>query len=97
MGRGPIREGMDLRHGRFLPKMCAKMKEFGPVGGGGVRRARPLDPPMILALNQGLVSVKICQKFKFYTWPWTHDWTSECFIRQVKCQAFSGLQSYNLC
>ena len=25
-------------------KMCAKMKELGPIG--GVRPARPLDPPM---------------------------------------------------
>ena len=43
-GRAPIRWGVDLRHGYFLVKMCAKTKELGPMG--GVRRARPLDPPM---------------------------------------------------
>ena len=37
--------GVDLRHGRFLAKMYAKMKELGPVG--GVRPARPLDPLML--------------------------------------------------
>ena len=36
--------GMDLRRGCFLAKMYVKMKEFGPIG--GVRPARPLDPPM---------------------------------------------------
>ena len=33
-GRGPVRGGVDLRRGCFLAKMYAKMKEFGPVGGG---------------------------------------------------------------
>ena len=37
--------GMDLRHGHFLLKMYAKMKELRPIGGVG--RARPLDPPMM--------------------------------------------------
>ena len=32
-GRGPITGGVDLRRGCFSPKMCAKMKELGPVGG----------------------------------------------------------------
>ena len=27
--------GMDLRRRHFSPKMFAKMKELGPVGGGG--------------------------------------------------------------
>ena len=45
-GRAPVRRGVDLRRGHFLVKMYAKMKELGPIG-GGVRRARPLDPPMI--------------------------------------------------
>ena len=31
-GRGPVREDVDLRHGCFLPRMCAKTKELGPVG-----------------------------------------------------------------
>ena len=37
-GHGPIRAGMDLLCGHFSPKMYAKTKELGPVGGGG--RAR---------------------------------------------------------
>ena len=43
-GRAPVRGGVDLRRGHFSVKMYAKMKELGPTG--GVRRARPLDPPM---------------------------------------------------
>ena len=43
-GRGPVRAGVGLRRGCFLVKMYTKMKGLGPVG--GVRRARPLDPPM---------------------------------------------------
>ena len=35
----------DLRHGCFLVKMNAKMKELGLIGGGGALTA-PLDPPM---------------------------------------------------
>ena len=35
VGRGPVRGGMDLRHGCFSAKMYVKMKELGPVGGGG--------------------------------------------------------------
>ena len=45
-GVHPLGDGMDLWRGHFLVKMYAKMKELGPIG-GGVRRARPLDPPMI--------------------------------------------------
>ena len=41
---------MDLQHGCFSVKMYAKMKELGPVG-GGVRPARPLDPPMFTVIN----------------------------------------------
>ena len=40
----PLEGGMDLQHGSFLPKMYAKMKEWGPMG--AMRRAHPLDPPM---------------------------------------------------
>ena len=36
-GHGPIFwEGMDLRYRHFSVKMCVKMKELGPVGGGRV-------------------------------------------------------------
>ena len=45
-GHGPARGRMDLRPGCFLAKMYAKMKEFGPIG-GGMHLARPLDPPML--------------------------------------------------
>ena len=48
--RGPVRRGVDLRHGRFLVKMCAKTKELGPVG--GVHLARPLDLPMYSNVDQ---------------------------------------------
>ena len=37
--------GVDLQHGCFSPKMCAKTKELGPVG-GHVLGTNPLDPPM---------------------------------------------------
>ena len=37
---------MDLRHGHFLVKMYAKMKELGPIG-GRVPGTPPLDPPMV--------------------------------------------------
>ena len=40
----PVGGAVDLRCGHFSVKMYAKMKELGPMG--GVRRARPLDPPM---------------------------------------------------
>ena len=43
-GCGPIWGGMDLRHRCFLAKMCAKMKELGPVGGHAP--GTPLDPQM---------------------------------------------------
>ena len=35
---------MDLQHRHFLVKMYVKMKELGPMG--GMRPARPPDPPM---------------------------------------------------
>ena len=38
--------GVDLQCRHFLVKMYAKMKEFGPVGGGHTL-ARPLDLPML--------------------------------------------------
>ena len=41
----PLGGGVDLRCGFFSVKMDAKTKELGPIG-GGVRPARPLDPPM---------------------------------------------------
>ena len=41
--------GVDLRRGHFSVKMYAKTKELGPIG--GVRRARPLDPPMQTAIS----------------------------------------------
>ena len=37
--------GMDLRHGHFLVKMYAKMKELGPIRGACAGHA-PLDLPM---------------------------------------------------
>ena len=47
-GGGPVRGGVDLRHGRFSPKMCAKMKELGPIGGSG--------PP-----TQALFTKNVCE------------------------------------
>ena len=41
---------MALRCGCFSVKMYAKIKELGPMG--GVRPARPLDPPMAEELLQ---------------------------------------------
>ena len=38
--------GANLRRIHFLMKTYVKMKEIDPVGGGGMRRQRPLDPPM---------------------------------------------------
>ena len=49
-GHGPIRGGMDLQCGCFLAKMCAKMKEFGPIG-AHVPSMSPLDPPMQMYSN----------------------------------------------
>ena len=58
-GRGPVSGGVDLRCGCFSLKMCVKTKELGPlftknacenerIGScrGGMRWARPLNPPM---------------------------------------------------
>ena len=47
-GSGPRRGGEDSRGGYVSKLLYVKMKESGPVGGGGVRRARPLDPPMVM-------------------------------------------------
>ena len=44
VGVDPFWGGFGLQHGHFSVKMCAKMKELGPVGGRVP--ARPLDPPM---------------------------------------------------
>ena len=38
-GMYPLGGVVDIRCVHFSPKMCAKMKEVGPI-------ARPLDPPM---------------------------------------------------
>ena len=46
-GCAPIRGGMDLQRGHLLVKMCAKMKELGPIG-GHASGMPPLDPPMLL-------------------------------------------------
>ena len=49
----PVGGGVDLVGGAVDPRggyvskiLHVKTKESGPVGGGGARRARPLDPPM---------------------------------------------------
>ena len=49
-GHAPVRGGVDLRRRHFFPKMYAKTKELGPIG--GARRTRPLDPPMHLQIVQ---------------------------------------------
>ena len=48
-GRGPHSGGMDSRGGYVWQILYVKTKESGPLG--GVRRARPLDPPMVLNSN----------------------------------------------
>ena len=40
-GMHPLGGGVNLRHGHFLVKMYAKMKELGPIGRGHV----PGTPP----------------------------------------------------
>ena len=50
--------GVDLRRGGFSLKMYAKTKELGPIG--GVRRARPLDPPMNSDKLEILVPCHLC-------------------------------------
>ena len=52
-GRGPRRGDVDLvgggrgsRGGYVTEILCVKTKESGPLG--GVLRARPLDPPMVM-------------------------------------------------
>ena len=49
-GADPLGGGADLQRGHFLVEMSAKMKEFGPIGGGGGPHAggTPLDPPILL-------------------------------------------------
>ena len=59
--------GVGLRHGWFLAKMYAKTKEFGPVGGGGVHPARPLDPPMLILQNAN--SIKTVTSFQTILFP----------------------------
>ena len=55
-GVHPLGGAVDFRHGHFLVKMYAKTKELGPIG-GGVRPARPLDPPMIRIVTTLYVDV----------------------------------------
>ena len=43
--RGPVRGAWTSDMGTFLLKMCAKMKELGPIGGLAPGMP-PLDPPM---------------------------------------------------
>ena len=40
--------GANSRGGYILKILCVKMKESGPSG--GVRQARPLDPPMYVSV-----------------------------------------------
>ena len=61
-GRGPVRGGVDLRHGCLLVKMNAKTKELGPIGRGVCTRHSPLGPPMISMLSH---PSKILLKHKF--------------------------------
>ena len=42
--------------------MYAKMKEFGPMG-GGVHPARPLDPPMHLVTYAPFVTVTVKREY----------------------------------
>ena len=60
----PVGGGVDLVGGAMDPQgsyvsklLHVKTKESGPVGEGGVRRARPLDPPMMY--YKGLYSTKV--------------------------------------
>ena len=39
--------GVDSRGGYILKILHVETKESGPLGVGGMRRARPLDPPML--------------------------------------------------
>ena len=50
------RGGVDLRCRHFSPKMCAKMKELGPIGG--------VDPLGGVDLQCGHFSPKMCVKIK---------------------------------
>ena len=43
--------GANLQRVHFLAKTYVKMKEIDPVG-GGMRRRRPLDPPMLIITNK---------------------------------------------
>ena len=42
---------VDPRGGYFLKILYVKTKESGSWGAGGVRRARPLDPPMVYTMR----------------------------------------------
>ena len=53
----PLGGGMDLRHGLFLVKMYAKMKELGPIGGRAPGTPPPLDPPMVTSIR--FVKIKL--------------------------------------
>ena len=44
-GRGPVRGAWHPKHGCFLVKMCAKMKELGPIEGHAPGMLH-LHPPM---------------------------------------------------
>ena len=51
--------GVDLRCGCFLPKMYAKTKELGPVG--GMHWACPLDLPMLIVrINTLYTARQLC-------------------------------------
>ena len=58
---------MDLQHECFSPKMYAKMKELGPIG-GDVHWACPLDlPMMIMCVKIKTLDVKPIKNLsKFY-------------------------------
>ena len=68
---------MDLRHRHFSSKMYAKTKELGPVG-RGVRRARPLDPPME------------CSDIYTIAFPTSEDSFQLQFIMCTECYMFTS-------
>ena len=55
--------GANLRHRHFSVKTYVKMKEFGPVGGGGGARRKLLyvDPPLVTLIRNELNNLKILQ------------------------------------
>ena len=46
VGRGDPFGGANLQRGHFLAETYVKMKELGPVRGGGGLAGGALDPPM---------------------------------------------------